>query len=91
MTGANSGIGQAVAIALGEAGADVVVNYVDDEAADAVVDKIREFDANAYPHKTDVSSEDGVAAMFKRMTLQFGTIDILVTMPACNGTRSSGT
>jgi len=31
VTGANSGIGKAVAIALGEAGADVVVNYVRDK------------------------------------------------------------
>ena len=41
VTGANSGIGKGVAIALGQAGADVVVNYVDgDDAANAVVDEI---------------------------------------------------
>ncbi len=40
VTGANSGIGKGVAIALGEAGADVVVNYVDgDDAANAVVER----------------------------------------------------
>ena len=33
VTGANSGIGKAVALALGEAGADVVVNYVSNEEA----------------------------------------------------------
>ncbi len=79
VTGANSGIGQAVAIALGEAGADVVVNYIDgDASAEAVVEKIRKFGAKAYAHKADVSSEDEVAAMFARMMQQFGTIDILV-------------
>ena len=31
VTGANSGIGRAVALALGRAGADVAVNYIDDE------------------------------------------------------------
>ncbi len=42
VTGANSGIGKAVAIALGQAGADVVVNYVrGDEAAKEVVDAIK--------------------------------------------------
>lgn len=79
VTGANSGIGQAVAIALGEAGADVVVNYIDGDApAEAVVEEIRKFGANAYAHKADVSSEDEVAAMFAQMMQQFGTIDILV-------------
>ena len=40
VTGANSGIGRGVAIALGEAGADVIVNYVaGDEAAEAVVNE----------------------------------------------------
>ena len=64
---------------LGQAGADVVVNYVDgDDAANAVVEEIREFGAKAIAHKADVSSEDQVAAMFARMVQQFGTIDILV-------------
>jgi glucose 1-dehydrogenase len=79
VTGANSGIGKGVAIALGQSGADVVVNYVeDDDAANAVVDEIRKSDVKAYAHKADVSSEDQVAAMFARMTQEFGTIDILV-------------
>ena len=79
VTGANSGIGEAVAIALGQAGADVFVNYVEgDEAADAVVKEIMTFGARAYAHRADVSSEDQVAAMFTRMMREFGTIDILV-------------
>jgi len=42
VTGANSGIGEGVAMALGEAGANVVVNYVSHpEAAEAVAEKIR--------------------------------------------------
>ena len=42
VTGANSGIGRAVAIALGEAGADVVVNYVaGEDTTEAVVQQIR--------------------------------------------------
>ena len=58
VTGANSGIGKGVAIALGEAGADVVVNYVDgDDAANAVVEEIRKSGVKAYAHKADVSSD----------------------------------
>jgi glucose 1-dehydrogenase len=80
VTGANSGIGKGVAIALGQAGADVVVNYVEGEdAANAVVDKIKRSGVGAYAHQADVSSEDQVAAMFARMMQEFGTIDILVS------------
>ena len=79
VTGANSGIGQAIAIALGAAGADVVVNYVaGDDAAKAVVDEIRRSGADAHTLKADVSSEDQVGEMFKAAIERFGTLDILV-------------
>ena len=79
VTGANSGIGQGVALALGEAGADVCVNYVTDEdAANAVVDQLRGFGVQAFAYQADVSSEDQVAAMFQQAIARFGTIDILV-------------
>jgi glucose 1-dehydrogenase len=79
VTGANSGIGKGVALALGKAGADVVVNYVTDpEQAEEVVAEIRHEGANAYAHQADVSREDQVEAMFARMIAELGTIDILV-------------
>lgn len=79
VTGANSGIGRGVAIALGEAGADVIVNYVTgDEAAEAVVKHIRATGSDAHAVKADVSSESEVAVMFAEMMKRFGTIDILV-------------
>ena len=79
VTGANSGIGRAVAIALGRAGADVVVNYVvGEDAAEAVVQEIRSSGVKAYAHLADVSNEAQVDAMFERMCGELGTIDILV-------------
>jgi len=79
VTGANSGIGRGVAIALGQAGADVVVNYVSgDDEANAVVNTIRGFGVNAIALKADVSMEDQVADMFSRAIKEFGTLDILV-------------
>src|SRR5262244_3459850 len=79
VTGANSGIGLGVALALGRAGADVVVNYVSgDETAQRVVEEIQQHDVQAYAHKVDVSKEDQVQAMFQRMFDEFGTIDILI-------------
>jgi glucose 1-dehydrogenase len=79
VTGASSGLGRAIAIALGQAGADVVVNWVaGEEAAGDVVAEITKSGARAYAHRADVSQEDQVAAMFRRMRAEFGTIDILV-------------
>ena len=69
VTGASSGIGKAVALALGKAGADVVVNYVSDEdAARSVVDEINNCGQGAsYTHKADISKEDQVQTMFADM------------------------
>lgn len=79
VTGANSGIGQGVAIALAQAGADVVVNYVQgDDAANSVVEEIRKAGSKAIACKADVSAEDQVQAMFDRAVAEFGTVDILV-------------
>ena len=81
VTGANSGIGKAVAIGLGQAGADVVVNYVTHpEAAQEVVAGDRsEPAAGPIAHQADVSKEDQVLGMFQKMIKEFGTIDILVS------------
>jgi glucose 1-dehydrogenase len=79
VTGANSGIGKAVAIALGEAGADVVVNYVrGEESAAEVAQMILNSGSNALALRSDVSQEPQVQAMFTEMLKKFGTIDILV-------------
>ena len=80
VTGASSGIGKGVALSLGRAGADVVVNYASQrEPAEEVVAEIRHEGGNAYAHRADVSQEDQVQAMFATMLDQFGTIDILVS------------
>jgi glucose 1-dehydrogenase len=79
VTGANSGIGKGVAIALGKAGADVVVNYVaSEDTARQVVDEIKREGVDAIAVNADVSREDQVQAMFKQTIAKFGTIDILV-------------
>jgi len=79
VTGANSGIGEGVAISLGEAGANVVVNYVaNPDAANEIVEKIKSFGSNAVAIQADVSKEDQVISMFQQTVQQFGTLDILV-------------
>jgi glucose 1-dehydrogenase len=79
VTGANSGIGKAVAIALANDGAKVVVNYVTKpELADAVVEEIKANGGTAIALQADVSNEQQVQSMFQEMYKSFGTIDILV-------------
>ena len=79
VTGANSGIGRAIAIALGHAGAEVVVNYRDGEdAAMEVVRNIAAAGSRALAHRADVSEEREVEELFGRAVEQLGTVDILV-------------
>ena len=79
VTGASSGIGKAVAIELGKAGADVVVNYVrGEDQAHEVVAEIEKSGSRALALGADVSREDQVSVMFERMKAELGTIDILI-------------
>jgi glucose 1-dehydrogenase len=79
VTGANSGIGKAIAIALGHAGADVMVNYRSNPAgAEAVAAEAARCGSRAVAHQADVASEAEVRQMFRHMFNEFGTIDILV-------------
>jgi glucose 1-dehydrogenase len=79
VTGASSGIGRAIARALGDAGADVVINYVSDkDKADALTDEIRRGGSRALALRADVSDESQVREMFGVMIKELGTVDILV-------------
>jgi glucose 1-dehydrogenase len=83
VTGASSGIGRAVALALARAGADVMVNYArNDDEAQRVIAEAAACGCNpmgrVLAHKADVADEAQVQVMFARMFAEFGTIDILV-------------
>ena len=79
VTGASSGIGRGIALALAEAGADVVVNYSSGEdKARAVCNEAAKFGVSAIAVGADVADEAQVKRMFARMLDEFGTIDILV-------------
>ena len=79
VTGANSGIGKAVALGLAQAGADVIINYVaDPEAAEDVAHQIETMGRRAIAIKADVSNEAEVEAMFAQAIQHFGTLHIVV-------------
>ena len=78
VTGANSGIGRAVALGLAAAGADVVVNYVaNPQAADEVAHQIEALGRRAIAIRADVSREDEVVAMFSQAVKHFGTLHVV--------------
>ncbi len=79
VTGASRGIGRSVAIALGKAGAKVVVNYAGNlAAAEEVKATIENAGGQAIIVQADVANEEAVAALVKQTTETFGRIDILV-------------
>ncbi len=80
VTGANSGIGKAVALGLAQAGADVVVNYVTHpETAEEVAHQIEGLGRKAIALKADVSKEDDVERMFADAIAHFGTLHVVVS------------
>ena len=79
VTGANSGIGRAIALRLAREGAAVVVNYLSKaEAAEEVVSEIAQMGGHALAAQADVSNEQQVDEMFARARTELGGLDILV-------------
>lgn len=79
VTGASSGIGHAIAVILGRAGAAVLVNYLSDESgADEVVAEIARNGGNAAAVQADVSDPDSCSRLFEAMRDSFGGLDILI-------------
>jgi glucose 1-dehydrogenase len=79
ITGASKGIGRGIALALAQAGADVLVNYFGDkEGAEATAEKVRELGRGALVVGADVAVEEQVQGMFAQMIDTFGRIDILI-------------
>ncbi|MFP5077604.1 SDR family oxidoreductase [Rhizobium sp. YIM 134829] len=79
VTGASSGIGIAVAEALGRAGAAVIVNYhSQEEPAQDLVDRLKKAGGRARAMKADVSKEEDVLRLFDETVQAFGRVDVLV-------------
>ncbi|KAF8682091.1 hypothetical protein AX14_004393 [Amanita brunnescens Koide BX004] len=79
VTGSSRSTGAAIAKALGEQGANVVVNYLhSEEEASKVVQAVRAQGRGAVAIRSDVSSLDGVRHLVNEAMRAFGKIDILV-------------
>ena len=86
VTGASSGIGQAIAVRFAQEGAHVAINYRSGaEQAEVTRAMVRDaYTATGRPDRlelvvqADVANEDRVKAMFTRVLAEFGRLDVLI-------------
>ncbi len=79
VTGAQQGIGRAMALAFAEAGADVALNWLDDpDAVGRIAGQVRQGGRRAQPVKADIGDLAQVRAMVALVEQGLGPIDILV-------------
>jgi glucose 1-dehydrogenase len=91
VTGGSSGIGEAIVMALAEAGAKVCVNcHSHLEAAQEIAERIRKRNGEAYAAQADVSDPEAVSRMFEELQQKWNGIDILVNNAGIDGPRALG-
>ena len=77
ITGAGSGIGRAMALALAEAGTHVVVSDIQEASAQKVADEVRAHGVRAIAVVCDVAKRESVVELADRAYAEFGRVDIL--------------
>lgn len=86
ITGSDSGIGQASAIAFAKEGADVVITYHSDkEGAEETLAEVKKAGRKGIVLKIDVADEEQVEKMFDDALEAFGDLHILMNNAAING------
>lgn len=91
VTGANSGIGEAIALELAEAGASVAINFLSrPEEAERVAAAVRAKGSEALTAQADVADPAQVATMFAEIDRSWGPLDILVNNAGIDGVRAPG-
>lgn len=90
ITGGDSGIGRAVAIAFAREGADVLISYLDEDAdAEATAAFVREAGRKAVVVSGNVSKAAHCREIIDRAVAEFGKVDVLVSNAAYQMTRDS--
>jgi NAD(P)-dependent dehydrogenase (short-subunit alcohol dehydrogenase family) len=84
VTGASRGIGEAIAKACAQYGADVVVSSRKQEACDAVAEEIRAAGGKARAIACHIGDLDALEALFARIRADYGRLDVLVNNAAAN-------
>src|SRR3954470_24481675 len=84
VTGASKGLGKAMALALGQAGANVVLVSRNLEQLNEVATELRKFGAEAWVFQTDISEEEQVLQLANSVAAQCGKIQILINNAGIN-------
>ena len=78
VTGATRGIGKAIALTLGDAGATIIGTATSDAGAENISETFTEYNILGMGMKLDVNDNDQISALIKSITEDFGSIDILI-------------
>ena len=91
ITGGDSGIGRATAIAYAREGASVTINYLEGEAPDAsdFVEMLKDEGAEVFEITGDVTDEDFCVSMVKEASEKMGGLDIVVSNAGKQTNQSS--
>src|SRR5262245_50297561 len=85
VTGSSTGLGKAIALALGQAGAAVAVNYFNNQPrAEKSFAELRAGGVEGVLVRSDVTTEQGVDLLFGEAERRLGTPDILVVNATCD-------
>ena len=80
ITGGSRGIGRGIALKLADHGVHIAINYVRDEtAAKRTLEQVRERGADGFIVQADVADPAQIERMFKRVSDEFGALDIFVS------------
>lgn len=78
VTGADRGIGKAMAVAFAKEGANIVLNYYQDEVPEDVVKEIEDLGVNCLPVQGDVSNFEQAKNIIDKAVSEFKTVDVLI-------------
>ena len=80
ITGSSRGIGRGIALALAESNVKVAVHYFQNEAAaNETLTEVRKRGSDGFVVQADVTKPESIAAMFRKVKAEFGTLDIFVS------------
>ena len=84
VSGAAQNMGRAAAIALAEAGADLLITDINESGLIDTADEIRQLGRKVVPAVYDVWNEAQIRAMYQQVDREFGQIDIVANIPGAN-------